>query len=190
MLLFDELCRVSNKYVIISLPNNWASFIKSFFRGHNVTHKAGYGLKPKAEIPGFRHKWFFNIEEAQNFLKIRSTINNCNILDTKYIYEYSHDCLFNFLNYSKILKFQNFHIKKIINNEFNPSSIIEHYSCNLIKFLGYNKSKLALKVIKNIFARPLFYLDDFFKRLIWGWGNKFRYLNLFCRQIWVVIEKK
>ncbi|PIS09864.1 MAG: hypothetical protein COT73_12475, partial [Bdellovibrio sp. CG10_big_fil_rev_8_21_14_0_10_47_8] len=35
--LFAELMRVSSKYVIISLPNNWPIFWKSFLMGHNRT---------------------------------------------------------------------------------------------------------------------------------------------------------
>ena len=52
---------------------------------------------------------------------------------------------------------------------------------------GHNLSSRILAGL--FFAYPLFYLDEIFKILIWGWGNKFRYLNMFCRQIWVVLEK-
>ena len=55
-LLFDELFRVADRNVIISLPNNWPRFLWSFIVGHNITHRAGYGLGPQPKRPGERHK--------------------------------------------------------------------------------------------------------------------------------------
>jgi hypothetical protein len=188
--LFDELLRVSSKYVIISLPNNWPNFIRSFFRGKNVTHKAGYGLKAEPDMTGFRHKWFFNIEEAQNFLQNRSDINKANVVSINHVYEHGTESLFNFFNYSFILRIQPFHLKKIFDNEVGPIMIKYKSYINLTKLIGYNKSVILLMLIKILFAYPLYYIDELFKLLIWGWGSKFRYLNMFCRQIWLVLEKK
>ena len=64
----DELFRVARRYVIISLPNNWPNLFGSFLIGRNITHHAGYGLTPQPKPHGQRHKYFFNFEEACEFL--------------------------------------------------------------------------------------------------------------------------
>jgi ubiquinone/menaquinone biosynthesis C-methylase UbiE len=62
--LFDELVRVSNKYTIVSLPNCWRDARRPVERGRgNFAH---YGLP--LEKPIDRHKWFFNITAAREFL--------------------------------------------------------------------------------------------------------------------------
>ncbi|MBY9006444.1 MAG: methyltransferase domain-containing protein [Candidatus Lokiarchaeota archaeon] len=73
--IFDELCRVSNKYIIISLPNNWVNFKFSLISGKN--EQKFYGLP--VEKPLDRHKWFFNYDQALNFIKFGARKNNFNI---------------------------------------------------------------------------------------------------------------
>lgn len=68
---FDELCRVSQKYIIISLPNAWAQFKFSLLTG--VEKLRRYGLPENK--PSDRHKWFFNYDEALNFIKERGKRN-------------------------------------------------------------------------------------------------------------------
>lgn len=64
-LIFGEIVRVSNRYVIISLPNNWANARKPIGRGTgSFSH---YGLPPSRPVD--RHKWFFGLSEAINFMK-------------------------------------------------------------------------------------------------------------------------
>lgn len=70
--IFDELCRVSQKYVIISLPNVIAQFKVSMITGKNDSKF--YGLP--VDKPLDRHKWFFNYEQALNFIKNRAIKNN------------------------------------------------------------------------------------------------------------------
>jgi len=70
--IFDELCRISQKYVIISLPNNWLNYKFSFISGKGKDKF--YGLP--VEKPEDRHKWFFNYDQAYNFIKIRAKLNN------------------------------------------------------------------------------------------------------------------
>ncbi len=72
-LLFDELLRVSKDYVIVSLPNNWASVLCALLRvltGRGIDNRRQflkqYGLPPFA--PKDRHIWFFNYTEAKNFV--------------------------------------------------------------------------------------------------------------------------
>lgn len=62
--IFDELIRVSKKHIILSLPNNWVNARVPIQRGKGkIGH---YGLP--AHPPNDRHKWFFNTEEAFNFV--------------------------------------------------------------------------------------------------------------------------
>ncbi len=62
--VFREIVRVAGKHVIISLPNNWANARKPIEAGKgSVGH---YGIP--AVPPPDRHKWFFNMMEARDFL--------------------------------------------------------------------------------------------------------------------------
>ena len=70
--VFDDICRVSKKYVIISLPNSWSLFKYSLISGKTGYKRWGLPLNN----PMDRHKWFFNYEEALNFIKERGKINN------------------------------------------------------------------------------------------------------------------
>ena len=62
--LFAELIRVTNRRVIISLPNNWCSARKRIGRGHGKI--AHYGLPPEPKLD--RHKWFFSATDAVDFV--------------------------------------------------------------------------------------------------------------------------
>lgn len=63
--IFDELARVSNRYIIVSLPNCWREARLPIGRGKGqVGH---YGLP--LEKPQDRHKWFFSLTEARRFLE-------------------------------------------------------------------------------------------------------------------------
>ncbi|MDD5706673.1 MAG: methyltransferase domain-containing protein [Kiritimatiellae bacterium] len=66
--VFDELVRVSGRYVIVSLPNCWCDARRAIERGKGQF--AHYGLP--AERPPDRHKWFFNLDEANRFLEARA----------------------------------------------------------------------------------------------------------------------
>jgi 2-polyprenyl-3-methyl-5-hydroxy-6-metoxy-1,4-benzoquinol methylase len=70
--IFAELVRVSKKHLIISLPNNWNNARKPIKIGKGSF--AHYGLP--AERPIDRHKWFFNITEAQDFLTAQCISHN------------------------------------------------------------------------------------------------------------------
>ncbi len=62
--MFAELLRVSRGTVILSLPNCWSSARQPLQRGRG--HFLHYGLP--VEPPVDRHKWFFNVTEAVEFL--------------------------------------------------------------------------------------------------------------------------
>ena len=76
--MFGELVRVTQKYIIISLPNNWTNARKPIERGRgSIAH---YGL-PTIK-PQDRHKWFFNLSEALNFLNAQEGLYPISIIKT------------------------------------------------------------------------------------------------------------
>ena len=78
--VFDELCRVSSKYVIISLPNPYNDFMNFIFKGTKYKKNLKfYGLEPEKESD--RHKWFFSFTEACNFIMERGIKNNFEVVD-------------------------------------------------------------------------------------------------------------
>jgi len=62
--IFDELLRVTGRYVILSLPNNWVVARVPIARGRGDF--AHYGLP--LDRPADRHKWFFNVSQARQFI--------------------------------------------------------------------------------------------------------------------------
>jgi len=74
--VFDELIRVSKKYIIVSLPNCYATNIMRVIFGK--TESRFYGLP--IEKPIDRHKWFLNYNQAENFIKERSKRNNAEVV--------------------------------------------------------------------------------------------------------------
>lgn len=67
--VFDELCRVSSRYVIVSPPNAWAEFFE-MLKGHDYSENQAqkfYGLP--VTPPADRHRWFFGEKEAKYFLE-------------------------------------------------------------------------------------------------------------------------
>lgn len=66
--IFAELERVSQKYIVVSLPNNWANARRPIERGYGAI--AHYGLP--STRPSDRHKWFFGFTEALAFLEAQA----------------------------------------------------------------------------------------------------------------------
>ena len=66
--LLQELFRITEDELVVSLPNNWVGLLKSLLLGKNITHFSGYGLPPLPHPIGQRHKYFFNYTEARTFL--------------------------------------------------------------------------------------------------------------------------
>jgi SAM-dependent methyltransferase len=62
--IFGEVIRVAKKNLIISFPNCWAVARKPIRRGKGSF--AHYGLPN--EPPTDRHKWFFNLSQAREFV--------------------------------------------------------------------------------------------------------------------------
>jgi len=61
--VFGELARVTRRWLVISLPNNWTNARRPIERGKGSF--SFYGLP--AEKPQDRHKWFFGLTEARDF---------------------------------------------------------------------------------------------------------------------------
>lgn len=79
--VFDELCRVTREWAIISLPNPWAVFMaclqhRKYQPERNIKY---YGLTPEPEPD--RHKWFFSSSEAKNFVNYRAEKNGMKLYD-------------------------------------------------------------------------------------------------------------
>lgn len=78
--VFDELCRVSRRYVIVSLPNPWGDFYNMLRFGD---YRPGQPLKfygLPVQPPQDRHKWFFSSDEAHAFISHRSAANKMAIV--------------------------------------------------------------------------------------------------------------
>lgn len=66
--VFDELCRVSDQWVIVSLPNPIRHMLEAIGTGCGSQLKY-YGLP--TDRPSDRHRWFFGIDDAKRFLSER-----------------------------------------------------------------------------------------------------------------------
>ena len=78
----EDVLRLSSKYVLISLPNNWKKALNEFIKGRG--RWASYGIPP--EPPHDRHKWFFNTEDVEDFIYYHSVPErgNYEVIDIKY----------------------------------------------------------------------------------------------------------
>ena len=63
--IFDDLFRVSKKYILVSLPNCWGVARRKIERGKG--HFSHYGLP--LDKPIDRHKWFVNITQSRKFFE-------------------------------------------------------------------------------------------------------------------------
>lgn len=79
--VFDELCRVTRNWVIVSLPNPWQSFMTCLQKGKYSPDRnlKFYGLP--LEKPADRHKWFFSSSEARDFVAYRAEKNRMDLYD-------------------------------------------------------------------------------------------------------------
>jgi hypothetical protein len=78
--VFDELCRVTRVFAIVSLPNPWSDFYQVLRFGNYRPNQPMkfYGLP--TEPPGDRHKWFFSNEEGEKFIVYRAAKNGLRVL--------------------------------------------------------------------------------------------------------------
>ena len=79
---FAELCRVAQRSIIISLPNNYeVSTRLAHLRGRPMSGKYGLPVEP----PGDRHRWFFSMDDARRFCRGRAAIEGWTLVDEGYI---------------------------------------------------------------------------------------------------------
>ncbi len=80
--VFDELCRVSKRYVIISLPNSYRDFFGMLFgsKSDKALNFKYYGLP--VNRPDDRHKWFFSNSDAAAFIEAKAGLNDMAIVQT------------------------------------------------------------------------------------------------------------
>ena len=78
--VFDECCRVTRRFLIVSLPNPWAVFFRMLRFGdyHSEQPLKFYGLP--LNPPGDRHKWFFSYEESERFVLYRAGKNKMKVI--------------------------------------------------------------------------------------------------------------
>jgi len=74
---FCELCRVTKRYLYITLPNMFdVKFRINLLFGNKISKK--YGLPP--DISRDRHRWFFSLYNAQHFIFTMANQKNMNII--------------------------------------------------------------------------------------------------------------
>ncbi|MBW2569429.1 MAG: hypothetical protein JRD93_08435 [Deltaproteobacteria bacterium] len=79
--VFDRICYLADRYVLISLPNCYNSII-SFIRAGKYSKEINmkfYGLP--IEPPSDRHRWFFSGKEAYKFVKARGVNNGFELVE-------------------------------------------------------------------------------------------------------------
>jgi len=79
--VFDQLCKITRKYLIVSLPNPWVAFTSMLRIGyykHTELPMKFHNLP--VDPPADRHKWFYGLHEAERFLKERGRRNGMQIL--------------------------------------------------------------------------------------------------------------
>ena len=169
---YDELFRVGRRKVIISLPNNWVGFPISILAGRNVTHWGGYGLPPVPKGVGERHKFWFNHEEAADFL-VGRTPAGFRVARYDPVFEYGLDSLLTGLRPFLLL------VRTIEMGTFFKYARRDYPGARgvLLSMLG---------PIVYAVLRPI---DVLLSGLVWGFGRRTRFYNLFCRQVWVVFER-
>ena len=85
--VFDEICRVTRKHIIITLPIPtsifWRYLLNRYY-SNNFEKSKSHGLFSKyyglpLEKPVDRHRWFYNNKEAERFIKYRSEKNGFSV---------------------------------------------------------------------------------------------------------------
>jgi len=78
--VLGNLFAVSNKYIIISLPNPWRAFILSLRRKYNKQQAIKFYGLPN-QVPLDRHKWFFSPSEARSLISSSALENHYSIIE-------------------------------------------------------------------------------------------------------------
>lgn len=78
--VFDELCRVTQRWVVVSLPSPWQDFYFMLRNGYYGEDRPMKFYNLPLEPPEDRHKWFFSTEEAEKFIEYRAEKNGMNVV--------------------------------------------------------------------------------------------------------------
>ncbi len=78
--VFDELCRVTRKWVVLTLPSPWQDFYSMLRNGYYAEDRPMKFYNLPLEPPEDRHKWFFSTEEAKKFIEYRADKNGMDIV--------------------------------------------------------------------------------------------------------------
>ena len=70
--VFDELCRVTRRHVILSLPNAYCTFWDMLRAGEYAPDTPMKYHNLPVAMPEDRHKWFFCVSEARRFVEARA----------------------------------------------------------------------------------------------------------------------
>lgn len=169
--IFRELFRVASDRVIVSLPNNWPHFIWSLLAGRNITHTAGYGIAGEPKPAGQRHKHFFNLEEAVDFLLGAAPADFvCTRL--AFLCEHGSDGVLS-----------------------TAPWLTRAYRIGGKVTIGEARRRYGIAGVplwaaaKGVYV-PLRAVDLLITGLLYGWGSRLRYYNIGCRQIWAVFERR
>jgi SAM-dependent methyltransferase len=81
--VFDELCRVCRRHVIVSLPCPWGDVYTALRSGpYRPSRQLKYYGLP-VEAPGDRHKWFFSTSDARAFVTGRAALNGMEVVEVE-----------------------------------------------------------------------------------------------------------
>lgn len=162
-----ECFRVARCYVLVQLPNNWPGLVSDFLRGHNYTHKAGYGLPVEAPETGHRHLWWFNFEEAAMFL-LGNTAKGWKVSKLDASFEKGNDSWLAIPWYSRLCRYT--------------------YAKGQERFS--HTTALGLAIVRPFVVYPIQLVEWLLGLVVWGWRGKVVYHNLMCRELWVLYEKE
>ena len=78
--VFDRLCALTRKWLILSLPNPYGSLFQDLVsKGHGIGDSLQhYGLP--SERPMDRHRWFYAASDADRFMRERSQQNHMKVV--------------------------------------------------------------------------------------------------------------
>jgi SAM-dependent methyltransferase len=164
--VYDELFRVARGRVIVMLPNNWVGLVSSLMAGHNYTHRAGYGLQPHKKRPGERHKYFFNLEEAAEFLIGRGP-EGWRVRQVDCSFERGADTWFANRLYSKVAS----STRKMFRRRLGPGTGDAAWICARAVYYPIRAVEWLVGIV------------------LWGTRGRLVYHNLMCREIWVVFDR-
>ena len=77
--LFDELCRITRRWLILQVPNAWAHFLGMLRYGVYQPDRPMKFYNLPNGPPRDRHRWFFSATEAERFFRERGRQNGMTV---------------------------------------------------------------------------------------------------------------